>query len=50
MGMAWGNFNINIEPLNWQRTICHLYGIVSQNISCALAERACISALKNSGC
>ena len=49
VGMAWDNFDINIETLNGLRTIHHIYGIVYQNISSAVAEVTCIPAHRNSG-
>ena len=49
VGMAWDNFDINIETLNGLGTIHHTYGIVCQNISSAVAEVACIPAHRNSG-
>ena len=49
VGMAWDNFDINIETLNGLGTIHHTYGIVYQNISSAVAEVACIPAHRNSG-
>ena len=38
VGMAWDNFDINIETLNGLGTIHHTYGIVYKNISSAVAE------------
>ena len=49
VGMAWDNFDINIETLNGLGTIHHTYGIIYQNISPAVAEVACIPAHRNSG-
>ena len=49
VGMAWDNFDINIETLNGLRTIHHIYGIVYQNISSAVAEVTCIPVHRNSG-
>ena len=50
MGMAWDNFDINIETLNGLRTIHHTYGIIYLSISSAVVEVACIPAHRNSGC
>ena len=47
VGMAWGNFDINIETLNGLGTIHHTYGMVYQNISSAVAEMACIPPHRN---
>ena len=49
VGMAWDNFDINIETLNGLGTIHHTYGIVYKNISSAVAEVAYIPH-RNSGC
>ena len=49
VGMAWENFNINIETLNGLGTIHHTYGIVYQNISFAVVDVACIPEHRNSG-
>ena len=49
VGMAWDNFDINIETLNGLGTIHHTYGIVYQNISFAVVEVACIPEHRNSG-
>ena len=46
VGMAWDNFDINIETLHGLGTIHHTCGIVYQNISSAVAEVACIPAHK----
>ena len=48
VGMAWDNFDINIETLNGLGTIHHTYGIVYKNISSAVAEVAYIPH-RNSG-
>ena len=48
-GMAWDNFEINIETLNGLGAIHHTYGIVYQNTSSAVSEAACIPAHRNSG-
>ena len=49
LGMAWDNFDINIETLNGLGTIHHTYGIVYQNISFAVAVVAWIPEHRNSG-
>ena len=48
VGMAWDNFDINIETLNGLGTIHHTYGIVYQNISSMVTEVACIPTHRNS--
>ena len=48
VGMAWDNFDINIETLNGLGTIHHTYGIVYQNISSTVTEVACIPTHRNS--
>ena len=49
VGMAWDNFDINIQTLNGLGTIHHTYGIAYQNIFSAAAEVTCIPTDRNSG-
>ena len=47
VGMAWDNFDINIETLNGLGTFHHTDGIIYQNISSVVAEVTCIPGHRN---
>ena len=50
VGMAWDNFDINIETCNGLGTIHHTYGTVYLNICSVVVGVKFIPAHRNSGC